>query len=136
MSSSAGSRMTLLSTFGAVILVLVLLAAENDARPSGRISRQKRVSDQRLAELETLLALERIRGQLVTVPVAFGRVDPAKIGRRRRSSVEGGFERLQRILQAAAQDSQSVGQESDESASSIWDDIQDRREEETEDQFI
>lgn len=42
-------------------------------------SRQKRVSDQRLAELETLLALEKIRGQLVTVPVAFGRVDPAKM---------------------------------------------------------
>ena len=42
-------------------------------------SRKKRVSDQRLAELETLMALARLKGKLVTVPIGFGRVDPAKM---------------------------------------------------------
>lgn len=37
------------------------------------------MSDQRVAELETLLALARMRGRLVTVPVGFGRVDPARM---------------------------------------------------------
>lgn len=39
----------------------------------------KRVSDQRLAELETLLALSKMSGKLVTVPLAFGKIDPAKM---------------------------------------------------------
>lgn len=42
-------------------------------------SRHKRTSDQRLAELETLIALENLRGKLVTVPVGFGKVDPARM---------------------------------------------------------
>lgn len=42
-------------------------------------------------------------------------------GRRRRSSVESGLQRLQHLLEAAAeQDSQSVEQGSDESAPSLW----------------
>ncbi|XP_021926172.1 uncharacterized protein LOC110832969 isoform X2 [Zootermopsis nevadensis] len=49
---------------------------------------QKRVSDQRLAELETYMALRKMAGKLVTVPLGFGQVDPAKIGRRRRRSLE------------------------------------------------
>ncbi|XP_046743634.1 uncharacterized protein LOC124409817 isoform X2 [Diprion similis] len=107
--SSPVKRMTVFTTAGAVLLVLVLLATDTDARPSGSsLSRQKRVSDQRLAELETLLALSKLRGQLVTVPVAFGQVDPNKIGRRRRS-MESGLQRLQRLLQEAAeQDSLSL----------------------------
>ncbi|KAJ9576756.1 hypothetical protein L9F63_025347, partial [Diploptera punctata] len=52
------------------------------------LCRQKRVSDQRLAELETYMALRNLAGKLVTVPVGFGQVDPAKIGRRRRRSAE------------------------------------------------
>ncbi|XP_065353878.1 uncharacterized protein LOC135948498 [Cloeon dipterum] len=69
-----------------VILVLTLalivgFATEAQSYPR----RMKRVSDQRLAELETLLALSKMRGKLVTVPIGFGRIDPAKIGRRRRS---------------------------------------------------
>ena len=43
------------------------------------IHRQKRVSDQRLAELETYMALRKLAGKLVTVPVGFGQVDPAKM---------------------------------------------------------
>jgi hypothetical protein len=40
--------------------------------------RIKRVSDQRLAELETLIALSKMRGKLVTVPIGFGKIgDPA-----------------------------------------------------------
>ncbi|PSN55574.1 hypothetical protein C0J52_12099 [Blattella germanica] len=52
------------------------------------LDRQKRVSDQRLAELETYIALRNLAGKIVTVPVGFGQVDPAKIGRRRRRSAE------------------------------------------------
>jgi hypothetical protein len=43
------------------------------------LHRQKRVSDQRLAELETYMALRRMAGKLVTVPLGFGQVDPAKM---------------------------------------------------------
>lgn len=42
-------------------------------------SRHKRVSDQRMAQWDTLLALARMKGKYVTVPVAFGRVDPTKM---------------------------------------------------------
>nr|XP_018902879.1 PREDICTED: uncharacterized protein LOC109034279 [Bemisia tabaci] len=45
----------------------------------------KRVSDHRLAELETLLALSKMKGQVMTVPLGYGKVDPERIGRRRRS---------------------------------------------------
>uniref|UniRef100_A0A1Y1MC53 Uncharacterized protein n=1 Tax=Photinus pyralis TaxID=7054 RepID=A0A1Y1MC53_PHOPY len=38
--------------------------------------RLKRVSDQRLAELETLVALSKMSGKLVTVPLGLGKVDP------------------------------------------------------------
>lgn len=43
------------------------------------LHRQKRVSDQRLAELETYMALRKMAGKLVTVPLGFGQVDPAKM---------------------------------------------------------
>ncbi|XP_053596976.1 uncharacterized protein LOC128668278 isoform X1 [Microplitis demolitor] len=87
-----------------------------------KTDRRKRVSDQRLAELETLLALARMRGKLVTVPVGFGRVDPAKIGRRRRSSIDHDLLKLKRILQAVVDDNfgtESVSEENDEISSSL-----------------
>ncbi|KAF4521740.1 hypothetical protein B566_EDAN010005 [Ephemera danica] len=66
-----------------VVVCLALLVPDLvQARPH----RQKRVSDQRLAELETLLALAKMKGKLITVPIGFGRVDPTKIGKRRRRS--------------------------------------------------
>gem|GEM_PF-4549274 len=37
------------------------------------------MSDQRLAELETLIALSKMKHKLVTVPVGFGKIDPAKL---------------------------------------------------------
>ncbi|KAF2882284.1 hypothetical protein ILUMI_23904 [Ignelater luminosus] len=49
------------------------------------VDRVKRVSDQRLAELETLVALSKMSGKLVTVPLGLGKVDPKYIGRKRRS---------------------------------------------------
>ncbi|XP_046477287.1 uncharacterized protein [Neodiprion pinetum] len=134
--SSPVKRMTIFTTAGAVLLILALLATDTDARPSGPLSRQKRVSDQRLAELETLLALSKLRGRLVTVPVAFGQVDPTIIGRRRRS-MESGLQRLQRLLQEAEErDSLSAGQESDESFQSYFNNHQHRQGEETEEQLV
>ncbi|XP_066593099.1 uncharacterized protein [Prorops nasuta] len=69
-------------------LVLAILLPQAYARPSRINSRQKRLSDQRLAELETLLGLAQLKGMIVTVPVAFGQVDPARVGRRRRRSMD------------------------------------------------
>ncbi|GLH12457.1 MraZ protein [Gryllus bimaculatus] len=65
----------------AVVVLALFLLAPASAAPH----RQKRVSDQRLAELETRVALNRLKGIVVTVPVGFGKVDPDKLGRRRRS---------------------------------------------------
>ncbi|OXU26719.1 hypothetical protein TSAR_013175, partial [Trichomalopsis sarcophagae] len=62
-----------------IVLCVVLLVQVTEARPSALLSRPKRVSDQRLAELETLIALQKMRGKLVTVPIGFGKVDPMKI---------------------------------------------------------
>ncbi|XP_065168636.1 uncharacterized protein [Atheta coriaria] len=70
-----------------VILVAVLIAAnvrQTQAKPL--LNRIKRVSDQRLAELETLIALDRLKGKLITVPVGIGLPsDPRIIGRKRRT---------------------------------------------------
>jgi len=40
------------------------------------LHRQKRVSDQRLADLETKI---RLAGQIFHVPVGYGQVDPKKM---------------------------------------------------------
>lgn len=71
-----------------VVLSVVAFVALLIPQTHGRPYRQKRVSDQRLAELETYMALRKMAGKLVTVPLGFGQVDPAKIGRRRRRSLE------------------------------------------------
>ncbi|KAJ8668110.1 hypothetical protein QAD02_009773, partial [Eretmocerus hayati] len=60
--------------------------------------RQKRVSDSRLAELETIIALSKMKGRLVPVPIGYGKVDPARSGRRRRSSTEVNLQDLRRLL--------------------------------------
>ncbi|XP_033222997.1 uncharacterized protein LOC117176796 [Belonocnema kinseyi] len=93
------------------LLLLVLLPEPTHARPPGVISRQKRVSDQRLAELETLMALSRLKGKLVTVPIGFGRVDPAKIGRKRRSSAGNNIQNLRRFFQNISQDAELIDDE-------------------------
>ncbi|XP_053596984.1 uncharacterized protein LOC128668278 isoform X2 [Microplitis demolitor] len=111
--------------FTSIIIVIIICTVVIDVHAKsigGVLSRRKRVSDQRLAELETLLALARMRGKLVTVPVGFGRVDPAKIGRRRRSSIDHDLLKLKRILQAVVDDNfgtESVSEENDEISSSL-----------------
>jgi hypothetical protein len=62
----------------AVVLVALLVVPQIHGRPY----RQKRVSDQRLADLETKI---RLAGQIFHVPVGYGQVDPRQAGRRRRS---------------------------------------------------
>ena len=42
-------------------------------------SKRSGISDQRLMELETLLALERLREQQFKDPVAFGLIDPDRM---------------------------------------------------------
>ncbi|CAG2055796.1 unnamed protein product [Timema podura] len=65
-----------------VLLVVVLLFSQH---AHGRPYRRKRTSDQRLAEIQTYLALSKMKGEIKNVPVAFGIVDLNHIGRRRRS---------------------------------------------------
>ncbi|XP_015117048.1 uncharacterized protein LOC107041154 isoform X2 [Diachasma alloeum] len=103
------------STVVSLIVLVALMPEFTYARPAAvTMGRHKRTSDQRLAELETLIALENLRGKLVTVPVGFGKVDPAKIGRRRRSSVEFDLQRLRRFLQVLGSQSESNSEESSE----------------------
>lgn len=66
-----------------LVVCCALLVPPATARPPHR---QKRVSDQRLAELETLLALAKMNNRkYVTLPVGFGLIDVKQIGRRKRS---------------------------------------------------
>ncbi|XP_076314803.1 uncharacterized protein LOC143227195 [Tachypleus tridentatus] len=70
--------------FIATFLVLLCLTA---GRPYNREKRSG-VSDQRLAELETLIAMykhARNRAKEITSPVAFGVFDPMNLGKRKRS---------------------------------------------------
>ncbi|XP_037794582.1 uncharacterized protein LOC119589965 [Penaeus monodon] len=67
-----------------LVLSCALLGPPAAARPPHR---QKRVSDQRLAELETLLALAKMKNRkYVTLPVGFGLIDVQQIGRRKRAA--------------------------------------------------
>ncbi|XP_071056980.1 uncharacterized protein [Onthophagus taurus] len=60
-----------------ILIVFVLVLLDYGAcRPNQRV---KRVSDQRLAELNTKLGLSQLKGQIVTIPVAHGKLDPAII---------------------------------------------------------
>ncbi|XP_073972811.1 uncharacterized protein [Rhodnius prolixus] len=66
-----------------IVLLLVTCYAVHGFRYS---SRQKRVSDQRLAELETLVALSHLKAHLKPFRYGYGSVDPLKVGRKRRSA--------------------------------------------------
>jgi len=72
----------------ATVLLSLLAVSSVEAYPSGgvRAHRQKRVSDQRLAELQTMLAIMRIQSNLKNPTGKYnGFVDPALIGRKKRS---------------------------------------------------
>ncbi|XP_063234108.1 uncharacterized protein LOC134537520 [Bacillus rossius redtenbacheri] len=75
----------------AAVLVLALLA---DQRAHGLPYRRKRTSDQRMAELEAYLGMSKLKGQMITVPIGFGRVNLDQIGRRRRSAIPHGLREL------------------------------------------
>ncbi|XP_033325088.1 uncharacterized protein LOC117219773 [Megalopta genalis] len=92
-------------------LAVMIMPDQAYARPPPLLSRQRRVSDQRLAEIETLLGLENVRGKVVTVPVAFGVLDPDKIGRRRRSATNNRLETLQRIMRYVANNPDALDEE-------------------------
>ncbi|XP_011166597.1 uncharacterized protein LOC105200653 isoform X2 [Solenopsis invicta] len=52
-------------------------------------SRQRRLSDQRRAELETLVTLSKINGKRsLNITRSYGYLDPVRIGRRRRFAVD------------------------------------------------
>ncbi|CAB0029313.1 unnamed protein product [Trichogramma brassicae] len=94
---SRRSGIVLVATTAAV-LSLVLSVQISEAKPMKLLSRPKRVSDQRLAELETLIALSKMRGKMITIPVGFGKIDPMKIGRKRRSPEQIEVTQLRRIF--------------------------------------
>ncbi|XP_077270689.1 uncharacterized protein LOC143901932 [Temnothorax americanus] len=115
------------------VLLAVLLSETVHARPGDwLLSRQKRLSDQRLAELETLLALQNVKG--VVVPVGFGKVNPAMIGRKRRSISEDNFRKLHHLLLLIAQDAESTADQSDQIRPLPW--KEDPREEQRDYQLI
>ncbi|XP_018315403.1 uncharacterized protein [Mycetomoellerius zeteki] len=95
------------------VLLVTLLSETAHARPpQWLLSRQKRLSDQRLAELETLMALRNVKG--VLVPVGYGRVNPAILGRKRRSISEDNLRKLQHFLLLVTQGSESTVDQSDQ----------------------
>ncbi|XP_011860373.1 PREDICTED: uncharacterized protein LOC105557672 [Vollenhovia emeryi] len=102
------------------VLLAVLLSETAHARPSRDwlLSRQKRLSDQRLAELETLLALQNVKG--VVVPVGFGKVNPAVLGRKRRSISEDNLRKLHHLLLLIARDAESTADQSDQIRPLPW----------------
>ncbi|EFA05035.1 uncharacterized protein LOC103313383 [Tribolium castaneum] len=64
-------------------VVLVMSVQNVFAGPRYRL---KRVSDAHLADLQSRIALNnKLKGVSVTMPVGGGRIDPGRIGRRRRS---------------------------------------------------
>lgn len=115
------------------VLLVVLLSEAAYARPADwLLSRQKRLSDQRLAELETLLALQNVKG--VVIPVGFGKVNPAIAGRKRRSVSENNLRKLQHLLLLIAQDAESTADQSDQIRPLPW--KEDPREEQRDYQLI
>ncbi|XP_012534508.1 uncharacterized protein LOC105835604 [Monomorium pharaonis] len=115
------------------VLLVVLLSEAAYARPADWfLSRPKRLSDQRLAELETLLALQNVKG--VVVPVGFGKVNPAIAGRKRRS-ISDNLRKLQHLLLLIAQESaESTADRSDQIRPLPW--KEDPREEHRDYQLI
>ncbi|XP_043233440.1 uncharacterized protein LOC122387373 [Amphibalanus amphitrite] len=73
-------------TVGLALVALVWTLPEAAGRPY----RVKRVSDQRLAELETLLVLAKINREMqMNMPLGYGTADPFKLGRRKRTAPSG-----------------------------------------------
>ncbi|CAL8095755.1 unnamed protein product [Orchesella dallaii] len=82
-----------------VLIVIVLIISSTSARPSNQhsLSRQKRQSDQRIAELETLLALQKYGRHRFRMdrkkgvadgqhPPGYGIIDFRMLGRKKKST--------------------------------------------------
>ncbi|XP_054001685.1 uncharacterized protein LOC128888647 [Hylaeus anthracinus] len=66
--------------------------------------RQKRLSDQRRAELETLMALYKMTGKLHPTVMRSGRqLDISKIGRRKRSVFDMNMKNLRKLFRLSGQ---------------------------------
>ncbi|XP_057378259.1 uncharacterized protein LOC130700232 [Daphnia carinata] len=106
------------------VIVLSLLAVSIQAYPSWRGSRQKRVSDQRLAELQTLLALARLKGKMSSSSGKYyGYVDPSKIGRKKRSQDEesdGSLMDAQAENSSRSDEDRNAGETQEEIYDDIW----------------
>ncbi|XP_035730109.1 uncharacterized protein LOC118445158 [Vespa mandarinia] len=70
----------------------MLLAKGENERSNLLLKRLKRVSDQRLAELETLYTLNKINIVTSTGRSAYIKINPELIGRRKRSTRENLYE--------------------------------------------
>ncbi|KAG6797393.1 hypothetical protein HZU73_07213 [Apis mellifera caucasica] len=80
-------------------LNVILIPDTIYARSFPLLSRQKRISDQMLAEADTRSGLSNVKGMVKTVPVGFGVFNLEQIGRRRRSTINNKLETLKRIMQ-------------------------------------
>ncbi|XP_076618230.1 uncharacterized protein LOC143340317 [Colletes latitarsis] len=65
--------------------------------------RQKRLSDQRRAELETLMALSKITEKLVNVTRGGRQLDISKIGRKKRAVFEMNMKNLRKLFRLSGQ---------------------------------
>ncbi|KAL2716567.1 uncharacterized protein V1478_014243 [Vespula squamosa] len=70
----------------------ISLSNEENERSNLLLKRLKRVSDQRLAELETLYALNKINTLTSTGRPIYIKINPAMIGRRKRSTRKNLYE--------------------------------------------
>ncbi|KAL1424305.1 hypothetical protein MTO96_003587 [Rhipicephalus appendiculatus] len=116
----AGSKLTLL----VFLFAVVVLPAIVHCRSLFHRDRRSGISDQRLAELETLAGLKSLRHRLkgITFPVAYGLVDPNKIGKRKRS-FESQEESQQQ--QQQSQSGRQAGAADASSSSSLYQNIMD-----------
>ncbi|XP_015438620.1 PREDICTED: uncharacterized protein LOC107193645 [Dufourea novaeangliae] len=64
--------------------------------------RHKRLSDQRRAELETLMALSKMTEKLVTVTRGGRQLDASKVGRRKRSVFDMNMKNLRKLFKMSA----------------------------------
>ncbi|XP_078050265.1 uncharacterized protein LOC144476850 isoform X2 [Augochlora pura] len=65
--------------------------------------RQKRLSDQRLAELQTLMRIQKINAKLGAVTRGGRHVDALKVGRRKRSVFEMNMKNLRKLFKLSGQ---------------------------------
>ncbi|GAB6023681.1 hypothetical protein CHUAL_008443 [Chamberlinius hualienensis] len=109
------------------VLIIALFTFQTGRLVDAKPLRSKRsgISDQRVAELETIIALTNMRNRLRNSQVAYGLIDPEKIGKRKRSYVSNtnddderrrllGDDYLQRILKISRENDEDYASRLDE----------------------